>query len=374
MIPLARPVIGAREEELVLEVLRSGRLSLGPMLPRFEEAFAERLGVVHTSAVSSGTAGLHLATRVAGIQAGDEVITSPFSFVASSNAVLYENATPVFVDIDPVTLNISPAAAAAAVTEQTTGLLPVHIFGWPADMAGVRDARRRARALDRRGHVRGARRRPRRRHARGRARQPGGVRLLREQADDDGGGRHGRRAVARRPSSRSTPSATRAARRTWAGSTTTGSASTTGCPTSRARSASPRSSGSTSCSPGAMRSPRCTRDALGEIEGLELPAGRGSGAERRSWFVYVVKLPHGVDRDATIVALRERGIDAKPYLPAIHLYGFYRDRFGYRGGEFPNAEDAARRCLALPFFPGLSEGEVGQVAAALTDVLAATPA
>jgi perosamine synthetase len=115
-------------------------------------------------------------------------------------------------------------------------------------------------------------------------------------------------------------------------------------------------------------------DALCDIDGLELPAGRGTGSERRSWFVYVVKVPHGVDRDGAIVALRERGIDAKPYLPAIHLYGFYRERFGYRGGEFPNAEDAARRCLALPFFPGLSESEVGQVAAALSEVLAAAPA
>ena len=95
MIPLARPSIGPREEELVLEVLRSGQLSLGPMLPAFEEGFARRLGVAHASAVSSGTAGLHLALRAVGVTDGDEVVTSPFSFVASANAIVYERATPM---------------------------------------------------------------------------------------------------------------------------------------------------------------------------------------------------------------------------------------------------------------------------------------
>ena len=124
MIPLAKPLVGAREEELLLETLRSGRLALGPRLPEFEG----RLGDLFErpiSAVSSGTAGLHLAIRAAGIEAGDEVVTTPFSFVASANCLLYENATPVFCDIDPRTLNIEPAAAAAAVGERTTGLLPV---------------------------------------------------------------------------------------------------------------------------------------------------------------------------------------------------------------------------------------------------------
>src|ERR671916_1905208 len=133
MIPLAKPLLGEREEQLVLETLRSRRLALGPRLPEFERGLSARLGRP-TSAVSSGTAGLHLAVRAAGIQAGDEVITTPFSFVASANCLLYENAKPVFCDIDPRTLNIDPAAAAAAVSPRTTGLLPVHIFGYPADM------------------------------------------------------------------------------------------------------------------------------------------------------------------------------------------------------------------------------------------------
>ena len=116
----------------MLEVLRSGRLSLGPMGERFERAFADFLGVDDAVAVSSGTAALHLGVRQLGWGPGDEVVTSPFTFVASSNCLLYEGAKPVFVDVDPVTLNIDPDAAAAAVTERTVGLLPIDIFGWPA--------------------------------------------------------------------------------------------------------------------------------------------------------------------------------------------------------------------------------------------------
>src|ERR1039458_5130407 len=131
LIPLARPVLGEPEERAVLDVLRSGQLSLGPRVPAFERAFAARVGMPHASAVSSGTAGLHLALRAVGVKDGDEVLTSPFSFVASANAALYERARPVFADIDPLTLNLDPRAAAAAVTERTRALLPVHIFGYP---------------------------------------------------------------------------------------------------------------------------------------------------------------------------------------------------------------------------------------------------
>ncbi|HXV04879.1 MAG TPA: DegT/DnrJ/EryC1/StrS family aminotransferase, partial [Solirubrobacterales bacterium] len=133
-IPLAKPEIGAREEELALEVLRSGRLSLGPMGERFERDFAAWLGAADAVAVSSGTTALHLGVRALGWGPGDEVLTSPFSFVASANCLLYEGARPVFCDIDPVTLNLDPAAAEAAVGERTAGVLPVHIFGWPAAM------------------------------------------------------------------------------------------------------------------------------------------------------------------------------------------------------------------------------------------------
>ena len=136
-IPLARPVLGPEEEDRLLAVLRSGQLSLGPLLGEFERAFAARLGAGFGIAVSSGTAGLHLALRAVGVSDGDEVITSPFSFVASANVALYERARPVFADIDPVTLNVDPQAVAAAVTPRTAALLPVHVFGYPADMPAL---------------------------------------------------------------------------------------------------------------------------------------------------------------------------------------------------------------------------------------------
>jgi perosamine synthetase len=367
VIPLAKPVIGQREEELVLEVLRSGRLSLGPMLGRFEQAFAERLGVPHASAVSSGTAGLHLAVRAAGIEPGDEVVTSPFSFVASANCVVYEGARPVFCDIDPDTLNVDPEAAAAAVGDRTAGLLPVHIFGYPADLPAL-ERIAQARGLwivEDACEALGAR------HADG---TPVGARghqavfafYANKQLTTGEGGmvvsEHKERIDSERNQGR-------AADMGWLDHDRLGfnyRLSDVACAlgvaqlehldellSARARAAS------------------LYGEALAGIEGLELPLA-DTGGDRRGWFVYVVQLPRGVDRDTTIEALRERGVDSKPYLPAIHLMSFYRERFGHREGEFPVAEDVARRSLALPFFPGLSEGEVAQVAEALEQVVYAT--
>ena len=108
-------------------------------------------------------------------------------------------------------------------------------------------------------------------------------------------------------------------------------------------------------------------EALADVEELGLPCP-DAGGDRRSWFVYVVQLPPGVDRDGAVLALRERGVDSKPYLPAIHLYSFYRERYGHREGEFPVCEDVARRSLALPFFPGLTESQVERVVEAVRAV------
>jgi perosamine synthetase len=104
------------------------------------------------------------------------------------------------------------------------------------------------------------------------------------------------------------------------------------------------------------------------VEGLELPCADADG-DRRSWFVYVVLVPPGVDRDAAIEGLRARGVDSKPYLPAIHLLSFYRERFGHRPGELPECEEVSARALALPFFPALSDGQVERVVTALAEVL-----
>ncbi|HET8980824.1 MAG TPA: DegT/DnrJ/EryC1/StrS aminotransferase family protein [Solirubrobacteraceae bacterium] len=362
-IPLASPALGAEEEDAVVEVLRSGRLSLGPALSAFETAFAARVGAAHAVAVSSGTAGLHLALRAVGVGDGDEVITSPFSFVASANVALYERARPVFADIDPVTLNIDPAAVAAAVSARTAALLPVHVFGYPADMP----------ALERLGlpivedacEALGAR-----------------------YADGGEVGGRGHPAVFGFYANKQL-------------TTGEGGMVTVGDPALKERMDSERNQGRApnmdwldhdrlgfnyrlsdiACALGLAQLQRLDdmlagrarvaelyRLALDGIEGLQLPCP-DSGGNRRGWFVFVVQLPRGVDRDATVRALGERAIPSKPYFPAIHLMTFYRERFGHREGEFPVCEDIAARSIALPFFPAMTEGQVERVAAELGAVL-----
>jgi perosamine synthetase len=362
-VPLAHPVLGAEEEARVLSVLRSGRLSLGPVLEEFERAFSDRLRAAHASAVSSGTAGLHLALRAVGVSDGDEVVTSPFSFVASANVVVYERARPVFADIDPVTLNLDPEAAAAAVTDRTAALLPVHIFGYPADLAALEQL---------------------------------GLPIV-EDACEALGGVHGDgRAVG----ARGHPAVFGfyANKQLTTGE---GGMVTTADPDVKERIDSERNQGrapdmgwldhdrlgfnyrlsDVACAIGLAQLERLDsmladraavaeryREVLAEIEGLELPCPDRDG-DRRGWFVFVVQLPRGVDRDQTVKALGERGVQSKPYLPAIHLMTFYRERFGHRPGEFPVCEDVAERSIALPFFPAMTEGQVARVVEALRAVL-----
>ncbi len=138
-------------------MLRSGRLSLGPAIDRFEELFAEKVGAPYAAAVSSGTAGLHLLCVIAGLEEGDEVITSPYSFVASANCFIYEGATPVFADVDERTMNLDPAAVEAAITERTKAIVAVDIFGYPCELDRVARPVRAARPRADPGRLRGAR-------------------------------------------------------------------------------------------------------------------------------------------------------------------------------------------------------------------------
>ena len=362
-IPLARPVIGAREEERVLEVLRSGQLSLGPLLAEFEREFAGRVGAGFASAVSSGTAGLHLALRAVGVSDGAKVITSPFSFVASANVAVYERARPVFADIDPVTLNLSVDAAAAAVSSRTAAILPVHLFGYPADIAGFERL---------------------------------GLPIVEDACEAlgavyaDGGQVGGRGHLAVfgfYPNKQLT--------------TGEGGIVTTADPAIKERIDSERNQGRApdmgwldhdrlgfnyrlsdiACALGLAQLERLDEmlaararvaagysEALASIEGLSLPCP-DQGDARRGWFVYVVQLPRGVDRDSVVRALASFGVPSKPYFPAVHLMSYYREQFGHREGEFPVCEDVAARSIALPFFPGMREGQVERVADAVRAVL-----
>ncbi|MGB0653436.1 MAG: DegT/DnrJ/EryC1/StrS family aminotransferase, partial [Thermoplasmatota archaeon] len=139
MIPISRPVFGDQEQEAVQRVLASGMVAHGPETEAFEQEFAAYAGTRHAVAVNSGTAALHVALVAAGVKPGDEVVTSPFTFVATVNAILMAGASPVFADIDPETFNLDPVAARAACTNRTTAIMPVHLFGQAADLGAFRD-------------------------------------------------------------------------------------------------------------------------------------------------------------------------------------------------------------------------------------------
>ena len=158
-IGLSAPWLEEREEELVLEALRSGRLSLGPMIDRFERALAEQVGAPMSRRSRAGRPGSTSLSGWPGCGPGDEVITTPFSFVASANCILYEGATPVFADIDPQTLNLDPAAVEAAITPRTKAILAVDIFGYPAEYESSQAIAERHGARAHRRRLRGARRR-----------------------------------------------------------------------------------------------------------------------------------------------------------------------------------------------------------------------
>jgi dTDP-4-amino-4,6-dideoxygalactose transaminase len=365
-IGLSAPWIEGREEELVLEALRSGRLSLGPMVDRFERALAEYIAAPHVAAVSSGTAGLHLCVRLAGIGPGDEVVTTPFSFVASSNCVLYEGGTPVFADVDPNTLNLDPAAVEAAITPRTKAIVVVHIFGYPAELADLEaiaeshglalvedacqalGARYRARPIGSFGHP-----------------AVFGFYPNKQMTTGEGG------AVAVATSDE------------WnlLKSLSNQGRSDSGDWLTHDRLGFNYRLDDISAALG-----------IGQLERLhELLAARADVAARydgllagvdrvetpladdedhaRSWFVYVVRLAPDADRDGVIASLAAEGVASKPYLPSIHLQPYYRERFGYREGLCPIAEDASARSLALPFHARLPVEDQHRVVEALARAL-----
>jgi perosamine synthetase len=351
----------------VLEVLRSGRLSLGPMIDRFESLVAERVGAPYAAAVSSGTAGLHLLCRGAGLGPGDEAITSPFSFVASANCFLLEGAAPVFADVDERTLNLDPAAVEAAITERTKAIVAVDIFGRPCELDELRAlADRHGLALiDDACEALGAEYKgaplgsqgvaavfafyPNKQVATG----EGGVvtthserewqllRSLRNQGRSYEGGRwfhHPYLGLNYR----------------WT---------------------------DVQAAIGVAQLEKL--DEILELRGSvaavyeELLADTGvrtpladDDDHRRSWFVYVVELPEGVDRAAVGVELTQNGIEVGEYLPCIHLQPYMRERFGFAEGLCPVAEAASRRTLALPFFPQLERSDQGRVVETLRTALA----
>ncbi len=349
-IPLARPLVDEREEELVLDVLRSGRLSLGPTIDRFEELLAERIGAPFVAAVSSGTAGLHLLARSAGLGPGDQAITSPLSFASSANCFVFEGAEPVFADVDPRTLNLDPAALEAAITSRTKAVVAVDMFGYPCELDEIRSIceRHGLALIEDSAEALGAEYKgapigshgtsgvfgfyPNKQLATG----EGGVvfthseeewqlvRSLRNQGRDYEGGawfHHVRLGFNYR----------------W---TDVQAAIGIGQLEKLDRLLALRAEV-------ADRYSRLLREV--DVE----PLCADDADHRRSWFVYVVALPRGADRDRVMSELRAQGIGTADYVPCVHLQPYMRETYGFAEGLCPVAEDVASRTLALPFFPQL---------------------
>jgi perosamine synthetase len=370
LLPLSKPDLSDLERRYVLEVLDSGRLALGLFGEAFEEKMATLCGTKHAVAVNSGTAALHLIVRGLGLGPGDEVITTPYSFVASSNALLYEGVTPCFVDIEPDTYALDPGRIEAALRPATRAILAVDVFGQPADWPALQQIADRHELLliDDACEAPGAAIEGRSVGAWGRAaafgfypNKPittgeGGC----VTTDDDGLAETCR---SMRNQGRSVPARMEHVRLGYNYRLDELSAAVGCAQLERSAELFAR-----------RRQVAAWYNAsLEPLAGmLRRPAERAG--TRRSWFVYVVELdrsaPAGL-RDRIIERLQAAGIASAPYFPAIHRQPYYRDRFGYREGDFPICESVSARTLALPFFSGMSEEEVVRVAGALKRAISA---
>jgi dTDP-4-amino-4,6-dideoxygalactose transaminase len=377
-IPMSSPDITDAERRAVQEVINTPILSMGGRIKEFEQAFCQQSGAKYAIGVSSGTAGLHLCVRAAGIGAGDYVITSPFSFVASSNVLLFENAVPVFVDVNPKTGNIDPALVADAarnpekylprtshVARRTLkAVLPVDVFGQPADMDPLNAIAREH-----------------------------GLRVIEDSCEALGATYKGRQAgrlgefgvFAFYPNKQITTgeggmiltddeeaaqlmlalrNQGRAPGDTWLSHTHLGynyrldEMSAALGTVQLARLDELLTKRETVAGWYAQR--------LGNIPEIELPFVEAN-TTRMSWFVYVIRVQKGIDRDALAKRLEARGVPVRPYFLPIHLQPYMVERFGYREGDFPVTEDLGRRGLAVPFSGVMTEEQVEYVCQTIRD-------
>ena len=364
-IQLAKPVIGDREVELVTQVLRSGQLSLGGMLARFEDAWAERAGVAHAVACSSGTAGLHACFHAMGLGPGDEVIVPSFSFVASANAILFTGATPVFVEVDPLTFNLDPAAVEAAITPRTKAIEIVDIFGYPAELNALIEIANRH-----------------------------GLAIVEDACQAIGGTYEGRQygsmghpAVLAFYANKQMTTAEGGIVLTdddelarVLKSLVNQGRSDDGAWLVHSRLGFNYRLSDVHAAIGVAQLERlddmlAARDRVAELYQAAMAEIDGvtpmyDGPHKRSWFVYAPRLAADIDRNAIIGLLDAQGIAAKPYLPCIHLQPFYQTEHGYRPGMLPVTEAISASTIALPFFPELTREQVDRVASALSRAIA----
>jgi perosamine synthetase len=366
-IPLSLPYIDAREHELVSEVLGSGRLSLGPTGQRFEQMLAERVGARFAAAVSSGTAGLHLLVRSYEIGAGDEVITTPFSFAASTNCFLYEGATPVFADIDPATWDIDPAAIEAAITPKTKAIVAVDIFGYPCELDPIRElaAKHGLVVIDDACEALGA-------EYKGKRVGGCGVPAVfafypNKQMTTGEGGIVVTDSEEQWRLIKSLSNQGRGDDGPWL---------------EHVRLGYNYRLDDLSAALGVAQLEKLDRilelrsqvagryrTLLAGVDGVEL-AVADDDEHRRSWFVFVLRLAPGIDRDLVIDYLTKEKVASSRYLPCIHLQPYMRERFGFAEGLCPQAEALSRSTVALPFYTALEAEDQERVVATLKAALA----
>jgi perosamine synthetase len=367
-IPLSAPDIDAADIDAVVSVLRTSRLSIGPQLEAFEEAVAGFIGVPYGVALSSGTAGLHLGLAALGIGEGDEVILPSFTFIAAANAVLYQRATPVFADIDPLTLTLNPESVARAVTPRTRAILVVHTFGWPADLDPILQIASRygARVIEDACEALGAQYR---------GRPVGGF--------GDFGvfgfypnkpittGEGGMLVTRDRQLAETVRALRNQGRRPadgWLDHSLLGynyRLSELNCALGLAQM---RRIDSIL----AQRADRaaCYRERLRSVPDVAVPVFDFAGG-RVSWFVFVVRLADrftGQERDWLLRFMASRGIQCGRYFAPLHrqpLYAACADR----GQELTVTDQVAPRTLALPFFNKLTDAEIAEVCLTLREAI-----
>ena len=358
-IPLSCQDVTQAEIDAVLAVLRSDRLSIGPVLERFEAAMAARVGRRHGIGVNSGTSGLHLCVRALGLGEGDEVITTPFSFIATTNCLLFERAKPVFVDIDPVSYNLNPDAIEAAITPRTKAILPVEVFGNPAHfdryeqiarkhkLAMIEDccealgARLGAKPAGKYGDCGVFAFYPNKQITTG----EGGLIVT----DDD---KVADLCRSMRNQGRATDAWLSHARLGYNYRLSELNAALGGVQLSRLD----------ELLAGRRRAAAEYDRRLSGVSELHLPPMHDRA--NASWFVYVVRLADRfgeADRDAVLADLRKAGIGCNNYFAPIHLQPFIRQMLGTRQGDFPVTERIASRTIALPFFPQITPEQIGRV-------------
>jgi perosamine synthetase len=354
-IPMSSPELDERDEAAVLDVLRSGVLALGPSAERLEALAAGLAGVGHGVAVSSGTAGLHLLVRALGIGPGDEVLVPSFTFAASVNALLYEGATPVFVDIEADTYNLDPARLRAHRTDATRAVMVVDVFGHPADWDAIEREVGDLVLIDDCCEAIGAAYRGRPIGSFGAA---GCFAFYpNKQMTTGEGGMIVTDDAELADLCRSLRNQGRGAMGSWL---------------EHERLGFNNRMDELSAALGVSQISRLSRfleararvaalytDRLTGLDGIRPPIVRDDVT--MSWFVYVVTLAAGIDRSAVVDALATEGIPSRAYFPPLHLQPYIRERFGTGEGMLPVTEDVAARTLALPFHNTLSEEQVGWV-------------